>query len=48
MNKPNILIVEDDSSVRNLITTTLETHDHKYLKAANGKNSLNGGVHSPS
>lgn len=40
MNKPNILIVEDDSSVRNLITTTLETHDHKYLKAANGKTAL--------
>lgn len=40
MNKPNILIVEDDSSVRNLITTTLETHDYKYLKAANGKTAL--------
>ena len=23
----NILVVEDDSAVRNLITTTLETHD---------------------
>lgn len=40
MNKPIILIVEDDSSVRNLITTTLETHDYKYLKAANGKTAL--------
>lgn len=40
MNKPNILIVEDDSSVRNLITTTLETHDYKYLKASNGKTAL--------
>lgn len=40
MNKPNILIVEDDSSVRNLITTTLETHDYKYLKASNGKSAL--------
>lgn len=40
MNKPNILIVEDDSSVRNLITTTLETYDYKYLKAANGKTAL--------
>ena len=40
MNKPKILIVEDDSSVRNLITTTLETHDYKYLKAPNGKSAL--------
>ncbi|MDD7185252.1 MAG: response regulator transcription factor [Ruminococcus sp.] len=40
MNKPNVLIVEDDCSVRNLITTTLETHNYKYMKAANGKTAL--------
>ncbi len=40
MNKPNILVVEDDSAVRNLITTTLETHDYKYLKATNGKAAI--------
>ncbi|MEG0396589.1 MAG: DNA-binding response regulator, partial [Oscillospiraceae bacterium] len=28
MNKPLILVVEDDSAVRNLIVTTLETHDY--------------------
>ncbi|MGN0623214.1 MAG: response regulator [Oscillospiraceae bacterium] len=48
MNKPNILIVEDDSAVRNLITTTLETHDYKYLKAANGKTALmEASTHKP-
>ena len=33
MNKPLILVVEDDSSVKNLITTTLKTHDYRYLVA---------------
>ena len=33
MNKPLILVVEDDAPVRNLITTTLKTHDYKYLSA---------------
>ena len=27
MNKSLILVVEDDTSVRNLITTTLKTHE---------------------
>ena len=36
MNKPTILVVEDDKPVRNLITTTLKTHDYKYIIAANG------------
>lgn len=36
MNKPLILVVEDDASVRNLITTTLKVHDYKYFTAANG------------
>ena len=34
--KNRILVVEDDASVRNLITTTLKVHDYKYLTAANG------------
>ena len=29
MNKPLILVVEDDPSVRNLITTTLKTNDYR-------------------
>ena len=30
MNKPTILVVEDDVPVRCLITTTLKTHGYKY------------------
>ena len=36
MNKPLILIVEDDSAVKNLIATALETQDYRYVTAANG------------
>ena len=36
MNKPLILVVEDDRSVNNLITTILKTHDYRYLTALNG------------
>ena len=35
MNKPFVLVVEDDNAVRNLIATTLETHDYKYHKREN-------------
>lgn len=37
MNKSLILVVEDDTSVRNLITTTLKTHEYRYLTAADGR-----------
>ena len=30
MNKPLILVVEDDTAVSNLITTTLKAHDYRY------------------
>ena len=36
MNKLQILIVEDDSSVKNLMTTTLKAHDYKYIVAETG------------
>lgn len=36
MNKPLVLVVEDDTSVRNLITTTLKTYEYRYLSAQNG------------
>lgn len=36
MNKIKILVVEDDAPVRNLITTTLKTHDYKFVIAENG------------
>lgn len=40
MNKPLILVVEDDPPVRNLITTTLKTNDYRYLTAANGEAAI--------
>ena len=33
MNKPLILVVENDTAVCNLITTTLETHDYRFHTA---------------
>ena len=40
MNKPLILVVEDDPPVRNLMTTTLKTNDYRYLVAANGESAI--------
>ncbi len=40
MNRPVILIVEDDIPVRNLMVTTLKTHDYKYLTAGSGSEAL--------
>ncbi|MDO5396700.1 MAG: response regulator transcription factor [bacterium] len=40
MNKILILVVEDDKPVRNLITTTLGTHNYNYLTAVNGKEAI--------
>ena len=40
MNNPLVLVVEDDLPVRNLMTTTLKTHDYKYKTAANAAEAL--------
>ena len=40
MNKPLILVVEDDPSVQNLITTTLKTNDYRYVVAPNGSTAI--------
>lgn len=40
MNKPLVLVVEDDRPVRNLIVTTLKFHDYRYLTAENGKTAI--------
>ncbi|MDD7740125.1 MAG: response regulator transcription factor [Fusicatenibacter sp.] len=45
-NKPLILIVEDDSAIRNLIATTLETQNYKYHLARNGSQAINEAVTS--
>ncbi len=48
MNKPLILIVEDDTSIKNLITTTLKAHDYRYLTAGNGGDAiLEASSHNP-
>ena len=48
MNKPLILVVEDDSSVRNLITTTLKTNDYRHLIAENGEKAIfEASCHNP-
>ena len=48
MNKALILVVEDDRPIRNLIVTTLKTHDYKYLAAENGSSAiLEASSHNP-
>ncbi len=48
MNKTTILVVEDDRPIRNLIGTTLKTHDYKYLTAENGTEAiLEASSHNP-
>ena len=40
MNKPQILIVEDDNAVANLIAATLETQEYAYKRAENGAEAV--------
>lgn len=40
MNKTVVLVVEDDKPIRNLITTTLQTRNYKYLTASNGETAI--------
>lgn len=40
MNKNFILVVEDDTPVRNLITTTLKAHDYRFLTAETGEGAV--------
>lgn len=48
MNKLLILVVEDDSAVRNLITTTLETQSYRFLSASTGEAAILEAVsHNP-
>ena len=48
MNKPLLLVVEDDAAVRNLISTTLETHDYRFHTAATGEAAILEAVsHNP-
>lgn len=48
MNKFQILVVEDDAPIRNLIATTLKTHNYKYLLAQNGEEAIiQASTHDP-
>ncbi len=40
MNSLKILVVEDDATVRNLITTTLKSNDYRYTTASNGEAAI--------
>jgi len=40
MNKPLILVVEDDVAIRNLISTTLEIHQYNFLTTHNGEGAI--------
>ncbi len=40
MNNPLVLVTEDDTPVRNLIVTTLKTHEYRFLTAKNGGEAL--------
>ncbi len=40
MNKPLILIVEDDAPIRNLIAVALESHGYRHLTAANSAGAV--------
>ncbi len=40
MNKHFVLVVEDDTAVRNLITTTLETNDYRFQAAPTGEAAI--------
>ncbi len=40
MNKPLVLIVEDDAAIRRLIATTLGTHSYKYKTVASGESAI--------
>lgn len=48
MNKPLVLVVEDDPAVRNLISTTLETREYRFRTASNGEAAILEAVsHNP-
>ena len=40
MNRPQILIIEDDNAIGNMISTTLETQHYQYRRAKNGASGV--------
>ena len=48
MHKLHILVVEDDTSIRNLITTTLKAHDYSFVTAGTGEEAvMTAASHNP-
>ena len=48
MSKVTILVVEDDASVRNLISTTLKANDYRFITAATGESAvMEAASHNP-
>ena len=48
MNKLQILVVEDDTPIRNLITTTLKAHDYRFITSASGQGAvMESASHNP-
>lgn len=48
MSKFLILVVEDDTPVRNLITTTLKAHEYRYLATSTGEGAvMEAASHNP-
>lgn len=48
MNKLQILVVEDDPSIRNLMTTTLKTHAYRHILAPTGTAAImEASTHNP-
>lgn len=48
MDKYFVEVVEDDASVRNLITVTLKANDYKYITAINGQSAvMEAACHNP-
>ena len=48
MNKPLILVVEDDRPIRNLISATLKMHDYKFIAVGNCAEAvLEASSHNP-
>ena len=48
MSKYQILVVEDDSPVRNLITITLKAHDYRFIATATGEGAvMEAASHNP-
>lgn len=48
MSKLQVLVVEDDTPVRNLITTTLKAHDYHFVAAVTGEAAVMGAAsHNP-